>query len=248
MLIRLFLFLIALLQSFIGSPATCSAATVVIDSFGFNETLNGRAVVSSVPDPNTWPGVRGELPGRAFAFTVPEPGLLVHRVEIGLSFISGSRDVVVSIHGSDVQNFPYVPHRVRTIPSEVLVQDRLVGVLPDERAFVTWDLGVPFIADPATEYFLSVTTVPGGEPSRFGWEHATALPRLKNGSPRRGRDSGFERAFQFPDRSWGSYQFNTFPRAAFRIEGWTVPEPSTALLMGLGLFGLSTRRVAGRTV
>jgi hypothetical protein len=235
MLIRISIVLIALVQSLVGTASSAIATTVIIDSFSSDGALaRGRSVVSSVPDPDTIPGIRGERPGVAYAFVALEP-IEVFRVDIGLSFIRGSRDILVSIHESEVQQFANVPLRVRTIPSVVLAQRLLTEVLPDNAAYVTWDLATPLLLHPEIEYFLSVTTVPGDEPSQFGWNQPSGYARP---------DTGFERAFQRPDRSWGSYQFNTFPRGAFRVKGWSVPEPSTAVLMILGLLGLSNRRLS----
>ena len=213
----------------VATPAL-ALPDVAVDTFLPDGSLSpGRAVISSVPDPDTIPGIVGEIPGRGYAFAIDAPGFVVSRIEIGLSYISGSRDVIASIHDSVFSDIAFTGVE-RTLPGAVLASADLSDVLVETASIVAWELEAPLLLEGGTEYFLAVTTDPLDEPSQLGWNHSDTS------------DTGFQRVAQTPDRSWIGYAYHTPPRGAFRVQGFIVPEPSTNLLSLLGLVLLALAR------
>jgi hypothetical protein len=210
----------------------------LVDTFPPSDDLGpGRSVMSTVPDPETIPGISGENPGRAYQFENGDIEVFVDLIEVGLSSISGTRDLIIAIHTSVFLDIAFTGV-VREIPDEVLASARLVDVLSSEPSVVAWTPSEALPLQAGSSYFLSVTIPADEPPSRMGWHVGDQS------------DAGFLRSFMHPDRSWGTYAFNTYPRGALRISGTPVPEPSALWLTAIGLLsllGLSmARRLARR--
>ncbi len=193
--------------------APSSASIIVEDTF---PTGQGFVVFGFDPDAPELPPF-GRSPGRAYEFRTND-AVELDAIEVALNLYAGANEVDISLHDAE-------PYFDKVRPGSVIETFHLSGALAAEtQTFTLQSLLQPTLAAD-TSYFLSVTTE-----ETFGEQ----VIRWAAGDP---SDSGFVRAYMRADRSWDTYVFTTFPRAAFRVIA--VPEPSTMLLLALGLACLS---------
>ena len=196
-----------------------SQATVLFDGFGAGDSFEQPRIVSAA---NSDVVIDGDIVAQdsdwALAFTTPDDDYNLTSIEIALSSVTGANEVEIFLLAND-----------GGLPGSTLESWLLSDVLVSGGSIHTLSSALNPLLSSNTRYWVEMSAGDGGlAASRTGWNSSTGTNSL--------------RARQFDEGAWSGSGSSAY---GWRVNGElaAIPEPSTIVLLSLGLVGLGfTRR------
>jgi len=205
----------------------CTArADVLFDSFGTNGTFNGSQFAPVVWNIDSQGSIFNTGIGLAQKFTVVGGSYSFQSVSLAMEHIQDTNNFAISLLADNAGSPGTVLEQVISRPGNVI----------NGAQVVTYQSSLTPVLAAGNSYWLMV------EPVELNTSNQTdnAAYAWYAGN---GLGWGATRSFDFGNNTWGSWEF--YPdslRAAFRIDGLAIPEPSALSLVFLAMLLCGWRR------